>query len=206
MPYSPNKVYGGVGSLYAAPLGTTEPTAVTGAWPSGWVALGFTDAGSVFDFEGTWQDMTVEEEYWPVRKVPTMYKGSVSFALAETTAQNLQLVLNNGFPFSSGTSGTSGTNGDGSVWVEPPTPGLEVRVMLGWDALTLGEAEAAGGQVPYGRLILRQCVNIAPLKPTNKKGSQKRLWAAEFAVEVPTNTPSVGSQPVHFILPASLTS
>jgi hypothetical protein len=206
MPDSPSKVVGGVGTLYAAPLGTTEPTSVTGGFPAGWVNLGFTDAGSVFTIDETWQDMTVEESYWAIRKVLTMMKGTLEFNLAESTAQNLALSLNNGFPLASAISGSTGTNADGSLWVEPPTPGTEVRVMLAWDALTLGEAQAIGGQTPYGRLIVRQAVNTAGVKQTNKKGSSKRLWTCKFEVEQPTNTPLVGSQPVHFLLPASLQS
>ena len=97
MAFNGSRVVVGAGTLYAAPLGTTEPTSVTGAW-TGWTSLGYTDTGSTFDITPKVSPVEVEEEYWPIRQAITSYEGSITFALAEATAQNLLLSLNAGFP------------------------------------------------------------------------------------------------------------
>ena len=188
-----SRVKVGPGTLYAAPLGTTEPVSVTAAWPSAWKPLGYTDTGSDFSLNPSTAQVQVEEEYWPVREVITGYAGSLTFALAEVTAQNLVVVLNGGIAAVS--SAVQGTNPDGSVWVEPPDIGQEVRIMLGWDALP--KAGVTGD--PFGRLIARQCLQTGTVKVTRRKGNNKATYAATFTLEKPANV-----QPFRFITPASL--
>jgi len=191
--YDGSRVKVGPGTLYAAPLSTTEPTAVTGAWPAGWQSLGYTDQGSVFSLTPTVQPVEVEEEYWPVKNVITGYAGTLTFALAEQTAQNLIVALNGGLTPS---TAVKGTNADGSVWVEPPNIGAEVRIMLGWDSLP--EAAASGAD-PFSRLIARQCFQTGTLQITRRKGNNKAIYPCTFSLEKPA-----GVQPVRFIYPASL--
>src|SRR5256885_8255193 len=106
-----NRVLSGPGTLYAAPLGTTEPTSVTGAWGAGWVSLGYTENGSTFETKPKFASIEVEEELWPIRQVTTGSEATITFALAETTARNLSFVLNNGL-ITPGTGPSSGTNPD----------------------------------------------------------------------------------------------
>jgi len=194
MAYNASRVKVGPGTLYAAPLGSTEPSSVTAAWPVAWVELGYTDKGTDFDLTPTVTDIDVEEEYWPVAVSITAYKGMVTFALAEQTAQNFSLVLNSGLTPS---AEEQGTNGDGSIWVEMPAIGLETQIMLGWDALP------KGGLVgdPFARYIFRQCLQSGALKQTHQKGNNKVLYTASFSLIKPATT-----NPFRAIFPPALAS
>lgn len=186
----------GPGTLYAAPLGTTEPISVTGAWPSGWTPLGFTDQGSSFAFGPAVSPVEVEELFWPVSQAVTSYSGKMSFVLAETTRQNLQFALNAGIG-SSIDAASEGTNVDGSQWAEPPAQGAEVRVMLGWDSIP--EAGTTSTD-PYNRIIIRQCIQTGMVTTTHRKGNNKTMYACEFALEFP----KTGLQPFRFIFEPNL--
>lgn len=188
----------GVGTLYVAPVGTTEPTSVTGAWAAGWQPLGYTDQGSVFTFTPAFQEVTVEEEYYPLRQSPNGAKAEMTFALAEATAQNMLIVLNAGVGTTQVATAT-GTNPDGSIWVEPPIIGQEVRLMIGWDSLVEGAAQPTPGTIPFGRMIMRQCLQTGAVSETHRRGSNKRMYAATFSVEKPATL-----QPFRFIYPAAL--
>jgi hypothetical protein len=186
----------GAGTLYAAPLGTTEPTAVTGAWPTSWYALGYTDQGSTFAFGPATSPVEVEELYWPVYQAITSYSGKMTFILSETTRQNLALALNAGIG-STTVGATQGSNTDGSLWQEAPAPGSEVRVMLGWDALALGTpaADISAGADPYTRIIVRQALQTGQVTRMARKGNNKSMFACEFSLEFPRT----GLQPFRFI-------
>lgn len=186
----------GPGTLYAAPLGTTEPTSVTGAWAAGWTPLGFTDQGSSFAFGPAVSPVEVEELFWPVKQAITSYSGKMTFVLAETTRQNLALALNAGIGSTLDAS-SEGTNGDGSLWQEPPAQGSEVRVMLGWDSIP--EAGTASTD-PYNRIIIRQCIQTGMVTTTHRKGNNKTMYACEFALEFPYT----GLQPFRFIFEPDL--
>jgi hypothetical protein len=192
-----SRVKVGPGTLYVAPLGTTEPTGVTGAWAAGWVPLGYTDAGSTFSLTPTVQAVSVEEEYWPVKNVITGYAGDLTFNLAEETRQNLLVALNAGIG-SSLVSGTSGTNVDGSQWAEMPDIGSEVRVMLGWDAISKAGTTSTD---PFGRLIVRQAFQTGNMQIVRRKGNAKATYACKFTLEKPA-----GVQPFRLIFPPSLAS
>lgn len=184
----------GPGTLYAAPIGTTEPTALTGAWPANWVELGYTDAGSTFSLNPTVSDVDVAEEFWPVATEITAYAASLTFALAQPTAQNLQLALNAGIG-SSLLAATHGSTSDGGTWVEPPDLGAEVTVMLGWDALPKG---ATSGST-YGRLIVRRALQVGNVQIQAQKAPNKRLYAAEFRALKPAS-----AQPFRFLFDSSM--
>jgi hypothetical protein len=189
--FNTNNIKIGPGTLYAAPLGTTEPVSVTGAWPSGWEPLGFTDQGSNFAFGPAVSPVEVEELFWPVYQAITSYSGKMSFVLAETTRQNLAFALNAGIG-SSTDANSQGTNIDGSIWQEPPAQGSEVRVMLGWDSIPEAGASAVD---PYTRLIVRQTIQVGMVTTIHRKGNNKTMYACEFALEFPRT----GLQPFRFI-------
>jgi hypothetical protein len=196
-PFDPNHIKIGPGTLYAAPLGTTEPSSVTGAWPAGWTALGYTDKGSEFDLTPAVADVTVEEEYWPVGTKITGYAGKLSFMLAEATQANFLLAMNAGIG-SGLISGASGTNADGSVWAEMPSIGSEVFIMLGWDALPEATTQ---GQDPFSRLVIRKALQSGAMKITAQKGNNKRTYSCEFHIQKP-----FGVQPFRAHFPANLVS
>jgi len=186
------------GTLYAAPLGTTEPTSVTGVWPTGWIMLGYTQQGTQFEDQTTAAAITPEEEIYAVRNVTTDKVARATFALAEFTAQNLRLALNLGAnPVAYNTAAT-GTNPDGSLWTEPPVPGTEVRVMIGWDALPKG---ASSGVDPFARLILRQCWQDGNMQMSFRKGNAFATYACQFSCEKPPT-----AEPYRFIHNANLAS
>ena len=204
MAFNGQKVVVGAGTLYAAPLGTTEPVGVTGAWAAGWTLLGYTDTGSEFSISPKVSPVEVEEEYWPIRQAITSYEGSITFALAEQTQQNLALAFNAGIG-SSLVSSSQGVNADGSVWQETPVAGLEPRVMIGWDSLPEGATSASSANVgfdlPFGRWVFRQCLQTGAMKMTRRKGNNKATYACMFSLEKPS-----GVQPVRAQFPALLIS
>lgn len=196
MPYQSSNIVVGPGTLYAAPLGTTEPTACTGAWPTGWNALGFTAQGSKFDYKITASPLQAEESLWTPKQVLSDEAADFTFELEEATFQSWQLALNAGIGTGQLTSNTGTNAGDGSSWVEPVQQGSEVRVMLGWDSLYQG---TTSGPV-QGRLIVRQCLQTGSPSISRRKGANPATLALTFSAELP----ATGLQPFRFINPASL--
>lgn len=198
MAFNPSNVIAGAGSLYAAPLGTTEPTTCTGAMPTGWVPLGYTEQGSTWQIKPTVAGLPVEESYWPIRNLVTAFEGHAMFALAESTMQNWLLALNAGIGTSQLAS-SHGVNSDGSVWVEPVTIGTEVRCMLAWDSNVTGGTAGPTN----GRFIFRQVLQTGTVQITRRKGANlASISGLDFMIELPNS----GLQPFRFILPASMTS
>lgn len=164
--------FGKPGKLYIAPLGTAEPTTVSDAWPTGWVALGYTETGSTFNYNIETASVSVAEVLDVFAYTTTGRTASVVTALAEVTKRNLNLVFNNGVISGSGV-------GDSSNWVfEPPALGAEVRVMLGWDA----NATAANNDL---RFLFRQVIQSGQLSIANQKGAAIAGLATTFNLEVP---------------------
>jgi hypothetical protein len=121
----------GPGWLYVAPVGTVEPTDLTGEFGTAgppvltpWTPLGYTEEGSAFSFENTFEDVMVAEELEPIQILQTQRNISVSFNLAELTAANLQTALNGG----------TITNGTGTTTFEPPAAGDFTYVALAWES------------------------------------------------------------------------
>lgn len=188
----------GPGTLYVAPLGTTEPTSVTGAWPANWVKIGYTDKGNDFSWKPSFQAVEVNEELWPVRQVPNMYEGSVAFSMAEYTVQNNIVALNGGIG-SSQLAGIQGNDGAGTDWFEPPAPGEEVRIMVGWDAANKGATPVATDPI-LGRAIYRQCIQTGEIKASMQKGSNKKLITVTYSFE----NPATGLKPFRELLPVGV--
>ncbi len=86
----------GPGTLYYAPLGTTEPATRVATWPAGWVAVGYTAEGHSFSSSLSIDDIEVAELLDPVRRVTTKRDTKVAFAMAEITLAHLKLLLNGG--------------------------------------------------------------------------------------------------------------
>ena len=58
-----------VGILYAAPIGTTEPTGASSVLDTAWREVGYTEDGTTFSTEVDAQEIVVEELLDPIRYV-----------------------------------------------------------------------------------------------------------------------------------------
>lgn len=157
----------GPGTLYIAPLGTTEPTDLATAWATvsaNWVQLGYTEEGSEFTYETSSEAVEVAEELDPVKVALTGRSPKLAFALAELTASNLKRALNGG----------TITSGTGIVTFEPPDLGAEVRTMIGFQSEDNTE-----------RWVYRQCLQTGSLGMARRKGATKTTIACEFSLEKP---------------------
>lgn len=164
--------FGLPGLLRVAPLGTAEPVAVDDAWPSGWIALGYTDEGSVINYELSTDNVEVAEELDVFARVTTGRDASVEFALAEMTYFNLNIAFNGGILPALDQAGVDD-------WVfEPPALGDEARIMLGWDAY----ADHTKNDLRY---IFRKCLQGGSLGLENRKGVTKSTIPVTFQLEKP---------------------
>lgn len=169
---NPDEVLLGAGTLYAAPIGTTEPVDASTALPSAWREIGWTEDGSTINYELQTADVEVEEEFDPVKVVTTKRIGEVSFQMAQVTRANLALALN---------KGASSQTGTGIL--EPPDPGDEVRVML-----VLDTEEGA-------RYIFRRCVQSGRISINRKKAPDKATIPVTFKLEKPSGDAPFGVFP-----------
>ena len=124
------------GYLLWAPLGSTEPTntvegsVFTDSWDAAWISLGATENGSTFTYSSTVEAVRVAEFFDPIQYSTTERTGSFAFNLADWTLSNWKRAMNGGT-----LSVVSGTGATTLNSFEPPTPGDEVRCMLGWESL-----------------------------------------------------------------------
>lgn len=163
----PTKVRVGPGILKVAPVGTAEPADLTTAWGVAWVDLGYTEEGHTFSMSPSFEPVEVAEEIDPIRYEPGGREMSVEFALAEITALNLSRALNGG------TLTTSGAGAAQITTFEPPNPGAEVRLALGWEALDKSE-----------RWIWRRCLQTGDVEIARRKAPDKATIPASFMLEI----------------------
>ena len=156
----------GPGVLYIAAIGSTEPTDLSSAWDQAWTELGYTDQGSNFVFEQTFEDVLVAEELEPIATLQTARQININFALAEMTAANMQRALN---------GGTVSVNGSVTSF-EPPAAGDYTRVMLGW--------EADDG---FERWVFRNCIQVGSLDIPRRRAPEKSVLPMSFRANTPAN-------------------
>ena len=159
----------GPGYLFAGPLGTTEPSDLVTAWTSvsaAWLALGYTETGSEFDYNLNTGEVLVAEELDPVAVATTGRSSTVVFNLSQLTVTNLKLAMNGGVV----------TTGAGIATIEPPDLGTEVRTMLGWEAEDHSE-----------RWIWRQCLQSGTMKIVRQKGNNNATIQTSFSLEKPSS-------------------
>jgi hypothetical protein len=167
------------GYLFRAPIGTADPTwtvassVFSDAWPAAWVPMGATNEGSTFNYTTNVEPVEVAEFFDAIKQVTVSREGSFAMALADVTASHLAWSLNKAAGVPSGTGATT------MNVVEPPSPGGEVRCMIGWESLD-----------NTVRLICRQVINASAIEIGFRKGADKSLIPMEFQFEVP-----VGAQP-----------
>jgi hypothetical protein len=158
-----------VGILYAAPIGTTEPTGASSVLDTAWREVGYTEDGSKFTTEVDAQEVVVEELLDPIRYVNVKRTSKLAFVMAQSSARNLQLALN---------QGAAGTAVGGQA-IAPVTSSSEVRVMLLW------QSEATGAN--QSRLIARQAYNSGNIEMTLQQAPDKHKIPVEFNLEKPTS-------------------
>jgi hypothetical protein len=151
----------GMGTVYVAAIGTTEPVSAS-ASVSSFRDVGYTDGGAVFSYELTSEKIEVDQEFDPIRWETTARNASIAFPMAEATRQNLALALN---------AGAAAANDATSF--EPPDPGDEVRVMIVFDP------------DDGGRWIFRQCIQAGNLEIARRKAPAKALLPVTFRLEKP---------------------
>lgn len=161
---NPLAVRVGPGKLYIAPLGSTEPNDLATAWDSAFTPLGYTNEGSNFVFDQTFENVEVAEELDPVAILQTKRDATVNFALAEITADNLARAFNGGDVQTAG----------GMVTFEPPEAGDFTYVMLGW--------EADDG---LERWIFRKALQVGSVDMPRKKAPAKAVIPVSFRCTKP---------------------
>lgn len=161
---NPAAISTGPGILFIASGGSAEPTDLITAWPSAWTNLGYTKEGNTYSHQPKVAAIEVAEEFYPIGYVTEAYESMVKFKLAENTASNLKRALNGG----------TITVGSGFVTFEPPAPGAEVRVMIGF--------QSQDGQE---RVVFRQCFQQGAIETDRKKGADYATIPVEFKLEKP---------------------
>lgn len=132
------KVLTDPGYLFIAPLASAVPTntvagsVFTDAWPVAWIPLGATTEGSTFNYSTSVEAIRVAEFFDPIKYATTERGGSFAFNLASYTLSNYRRAMNGGTAAMTATSGTGAT---ALYKLSPPTPGNEVRAMIGWESL-----------------------------------------------------------------------
>ena len=165
------------GYLLWAPLLSSEPTntvvgsVFTDTWPVAWINLGATEDGSKFKYESKIEPIMVAEFFDPIQYSTTERSGSFAFSLANYTMQNLKRVFNGGTLATVSGSGTTLL----SSYI-PPTPGAEVRAMIGWESLDATM-----------RIVCYQTLQGGAMETEFKKAPDKALIPAEFQFETPAS-------------------
>lgn len=154
----------GPGYLLKAALGSAEPVDLTAAWPAAWEKIGYTEEGSSFSYEPSFENVEIAEELDPVDSAPTGRTASVTFASAEVTAASLARAMNGGLI----------TNGAGFKTFEPPELGEEIYVMLGF--------ESEDGKE---RWVWRQGKQTGAVEMARRKGAAKTTIGNTFTLYKP---------------------
>lgn len=158
----------GVGEVYVAPFGETEPADI-GTTPGGnWVNVGFTKGGVNFIYTPTYQNLTVDQEVDIVDRRLTMREMNFRTTLAEVTIERLLDVAMSNF------------GGAITAVTGPPTAdALEPGVAVGPESQISGMAVLFDGFAPgftsgvhfRRRLIIRKAVNVAATDvPAQREG------------------------------------
>lgn len=162
---TPLAVKVGPGLLYVAPVGTTDPTPVTGTPSAPWVAIGFTDAGHSFTPNRTSEPIEVAESLTPIKYVNTREEVMIEFEMAEINAQNLAIAFN---------GGTIGSPSGGLVKYTPPALGAEERLKILWQSDDHQEV-----------LVIEKALQSGAVGMPRRKAPDKTVIPVQFRVEVP---------------------
>jgi hypothetical protein len=166
----------GAGYLYYANLGTSFPantvagSVFTDAWPAGWNLLGVTKNGHEMSYDISVDTIDAAEYLDHLAYVTTERASGIKLEMMQMHATNLKRALN---------GGTLATSGAGATLLStytPPTPGNEVRCMLGWEAVDNTE-----------RVVAEQAFQIGTLTIARRKGADNATLPVEFRFEIPAS-------------------
>jgi hypothetical protein len=164
----------GAGYLYRANLGTTLPdNTVAGgvfsvAFAAAWKPLGITKEGHEFTSEVTTDTIDSAEYFDPIRIVTTGRAAKIAFQMQVITATFLAYAVN-----ANAASVISGSGDTLLSAVRPPSPGSELRCLIGWESEDNTE-----------RLFLEQAFQAGALAIPRKKGKDNAVIPVEFHAEV----------------------
>lgn len=167
------------GYLFIAPLASTVPvntvagSVFTDSWDAAWLPLGATEEGSTFAYTTEVEPVTVAEFFDPIKYATTGRSGSIAFNLANFGLSNYRRALNGGVTALTATSGTGAT---ALYTVTPPTPGSEVRCMVGWESLD-----------NTVRLVAYQTIQGGEISSAFAKAPAFTTIPCTFNFEVPTS-------------------
>jgi hypothetical protein len=166
------------GFLFWAPVLSTEPTMAALAstydadvWPVAWIPLGATEDGTEFNYETKVEAISVAEFFDPIRYSTVERSGSIGFNLASFHLNAIKRVLNGGT-----IATVSGSGVTLSSSYVPPSPGSEVRCMIGWESLD-----------HTVRLICYQVINGSTMKMSFQKAPSFATLPVVFNFEVPAS-------------------
>jgi hypothetical protein len=165
------------GYLFWAPTATSIPSntvagsVFTDSWAGPWVNLGATEDGSQFEYDLSVEAISVAEFLDPIRYVTTGRAGTIAFNLASYTLANLAKALNGG-----ALSVVSGSGATQLNRLRPPTPGSEVRAMIGWESLD-----------NTTRLICYQTLSSGKVASAFKKAPSFAVIPTSWNLEVPAS-------------------
>ena len=150
--------------------GTVAGSVFTDAWPSAWVPIGVTEEGHEWSWEPDTEPIEAAEYLLPLSIETVGVEGKVSFKILEYTGSNLAFALNGGV-----LSTVSGSGATLLTRVAPPTPGTEVRQMIGWESNDGTE-----------RGVFRQVFQTGELTVAHQKGANPAGLEVEFSMEQPS--------------------
>lgn len=166
------------GYLFHGDLGSSLPTNTVASsvfsddWSvlAGWRLLGITKEGSEFSYAIDTDNITAAEYFDPLSVVTTGRTVQMKFELQIINGKTIQRMLN---------GGTLTPSGAGATLLNtytPPTPGSEVRCMIGWESQDNTE-----------RLVFEQAFQTGSLTIARKKGADNATLPVEFTAEVPAS-------------------
>jgi hypothetical protein len=171
--------------LHAARVGRAEPTALAAPWGDDWVRIGPTAAGSTFTLDEVADPIHVAEKADAVKHTVNV-AAAIVFALPRQTAARLAQALGIRLP--------DDTGGDGKP--AEPGPGIDGRVMLGWDMLPTTANSSADALC---RLVARKACWAGGIHANTGDRSDKAPYRCRFFVEAPQ-----GDRPVKLLQPEHL--
>jgi hypothetical protein len=166
----------GVGELYIAPFGETEPADI-GVTPAGnWVDVGYTSGGVTLLYTPTYQELVVDQITDILARRITKREFNLRTNLSEATLQNFYDV---------GMSGNAEEGGAGLVAVTGPPTADEVEAVAdhGPEQQVTGQAVLFDGFAPgfssgahfRRRVTVRKVVNVAPAETSATRDSVAML-------------------------------
>ncbi len=117
---------GGNGSVFVAPVGTTEPAMISTPLDAAYIDLGFVTADGATFLDGkTIEDINVWQLFYAARKLITEKEASLAFVLAQWSETNVPLAFGGGVTI---------MDGAGEFSYTPPAPGVidERAMILEW--------------------------------------------------------------------------